>query len=240
MAQCMAMGQAAGTAAAMASARRRGARSVAPRDLDIGALRDRLRARRRHPRAGRPRRRTAATMTFVRTVLGDIAPGDLGVTYAHEHLIIDGGRPVQMAARVRPGRRGGDGAPRWRTRPPSGCGRSWTRCPAMPGATPGSSRISRAAPGVHVIAPTGLHHDRYYGPAHWSARITVEEMAELFVVGRDRRDRRLRLRRAGRAPDPVPCRRDQGGRQRGRALGLAIGACSRRRPRPTSGPGCRS
>ena len=35
-------------------------------------------------------------MTFVRTVLGDIDPGDLGVTYAHEHLVIDGGRPVEL------------------------------------------------------------------------------------------------------------------------------------------------
>ena len=33
---------------------------------------------------------------FVRTVLGDIDPGELGVTYAHEHLVIDGGRPVLM------------------------------------------------------------------------------------------------------------------------------------------------
>ena len=28
-------------------------------------------------------------MSFVRTVLGDIAPEDLGVCYAHEHIIID-------------------------------------------------------------------------------------------------------------------------------------------------------
>ena len=35
-------------------------------------------------------------MTFVRTVLGDIDPGALGVTYAHEHVVIDGGRPVLM------------------------------------------------------------------------------------------------------------------------------------------------
>ena len=35
-------------------------------------------------------------MTFVRTVLGDIAPEELGVTYAHEHLVIDGGRPVEL------------------------------------------------------------------------------------------------------------------------------------------------
>ena len=36
-------------------------------------------------------------MTFVRTVLGDIDPSELGITYAHEHLVIDGGRPVEMA-----------------------------------------------------------------------------------------------------------------------------------------------
>jgi predicted metal-dependent phosphotriesterase family hydrolase len=35
-------------------------------------------------------------MTFVRTVLRDIDPSELGVTYSHEHLIIDGGRPVQL------------------------------------------------------------------------------------------------------------------------------------------------
>ena len=28
-------------------------------------------------------------MSTVRTVLGDIDPGDLGATYLHEHLIID-------------------------------------------------------------------------------------------------------------------------------------------------------
>ncbi|MEX1172406.1 MAG: aryldialkylphosphatase, partial [Chloroflexota bacterium] len=36
--------------------------------------------------------------------------------------------------------------------------------------------------GVNVIAPTGLHHDRYYGPAHWSHRVTVEDLADLFVA----------------------------------------------------------
>ena len=34
--------------------------------------------------------------TFVRTVLGDIDAAALGITYAHEHLVIHGGRPVQL------------------------------------------------------------------------------------------------------------------------------------------------
>ena len=36
--------------------------------------------------------------------------------------------------------------------------------------------------GVNVIAPTGLHHERYYGPAHWNHRVTVEELADLFAA----------------------------------------------------------
>jgi phosphotriesterase-related protein len=120
-------------------------------------------------------------MSFVRTVLGDIGASELGVTYAHEHLIIDGGRPVQMvpdfdlgdvdtmtvevSAAVRLGLRSVVDAM------PCDAGRSAEKL----------SELSRRT-GVHVVAPTGLHHDRYYGPAHWSARVTVDELAELFTL----------------------------------------------------------
>jgi phosphotriesterase-related protein len=39
-----------------------------------------------------------------------------------------------------------------------------------------------AATGVHVVAPTGLHHQRYYGERHWSDQLDVDEMAGLFVA----------------------------------------------------------
>lgn len=120
-------------------------------------------------------------MTFVRTVLGDIDPPELGITYTHEHLVIDGGRPVQMvpefdlgdvdimATEVDEARALGlcsvvDAMP----------------CDAGRNAEKLAELSTRTE--VHVVAPTGLHHDRYYGPAHWSARITIEEMAELFVL----------------------------------------------------------
>lgn len=123
-------------------------------------------------------------MTFVRTVLGDIDPGDLGVTYAHEHLVIDGGRPVlmhadfdlsdvdRMATEV-------TGAADLGLRAvvdamPCDAGRNAEKL----------AEISRQT-GVHVIAPTGLHHDRYYGPAHWSHRISVDALADLFVADID-------------------------------------------------------
>lgn len=123
-------------------------------------------------------------MTFIRTVLGDIDPGRLGVTYAHEHLVIDGGRPVLM-------------------QPDFDLGDVDRMVPEVEGAMRlGLSAAVDAMPcdagrnvrklaelarrtGLHLVAPTGLHHDRYYGPAHWSHRIAVDELADLFVADVD-------------------------------------------------------
>jgi phosphotriesterase-related protein len=120
-------------------------------------------------------------MSFVRTVLGDVDPSELGITYAHEHLIIDGGRPVQMvpdfdlgdvaAMATEIGEATALGLRALVDAMPCDAGRNVVKL----------ADVSRRA-GVHVVAPTGLHHDRYYGPIHWSARISVEELAELFVL----------------------------------------------------------
>jgi predicted metal-dependent phosphotriesterase family hydrolase len=130
-------------------------------------------------------------MTFVRTVLGDIAPADLGVTYAHEHLVIDGGRPVEMspdflladldrlteelAASAAAGLQAAIDMM------PADCGRNPSKL----------AELSRRT-GVHLVAATGLHHERFYGPAHWSLRGTEAELADLFVAdvedGIDERD----------------------------------------------------
>ena len=120
-------------------------------------------------------------MTFVRTVLGDIDPSQLGITYAHEHLVIDGGRPVQMvpefdlgdvdAMATEVGEARALGLRSVVDAMPCDAGRNVEKLAEL------STRTA-----VHIVAPTGLHHDRYYGPAHWSARITVEEMAELFAL----------------------------------------------------------
>ncbi len=118
-------------------------------------------------------------MTFVRTVLGDIDPAALGITYAHEHLVIDGGRPVEiypdfdlgdmdrMATEVAAAAELGLGAAV--DAMPCDAGRS----------APKLAELSRRT-GVHVVAPTGLHHERWYGPAHWRYRIMVDELADLF------------------------------------------------------------
>jgi 5-phospho-D-xylono-1,4-lactonase len=119
-------------------------------------------------------------VTFVRTVLGDIDPDDLGVTYSHEHVMIDGGRPVlmepdfdlsdidAMATEIAEAARFGLRA-------------VVDAMPCDAGRNAGKlAELSRRT-GVHIIAPTGLHHDRYYGPAHWSHRLRVRDLARLFT-----------------------------------------------------------
>ncbi|MEA2519157.1 MAG: 5-phospho-D-xylono,4-lactonase [Chloroflexota bacterium] len=130
-------------------------------------------------------------MTFIRTVLGDIDPGALGVTYAHEHLVIDCGRPVDLSpdfllndlekltAELRAAHAAGLRAAI--DMMPADCGRNPTML----------AELSRRS-GVHLVAATGLHHERFTGPSHWSLRATEDELADLFVadvdVGIDERD----------------------------------------------------
>ena len=44
-----------------------------------------------------------------------------------------------------------------------------------------AARIARGS-GVNVIAPSGLHHERYYHDRHWSVRLSADEIADLFVA----------------------------------------------------------
>ncbi len=120
-------------------------------------------------------------MTFVRTVLGDIDPATLGVTYSHEHLVIDGGRPVEMQPEFdlsdvdRLANEIGEAQE-------LGLRAIVDAMPADAGRNAGKlAELSRRT-GVHIVAPTGLHHDRYYGPAHWSHRISEHELADLFAA----------------------------------------------------------
>jgi predicted metal-dependent phosphotriesterase family hydrolase len=100
-------------------------------------------------------------MTFVRTVLVDMEPSKLGVAYAHEHLVIDGGRPVQlvpdfdlgdidrMVAEVEEAAALGLRA-------------VVDAMPCDAGRNAGKlAELSRRT-GVQIVAPTGLHHERYY------------------------------------------------------------------------------
>lgn len=96
-------------------------------------------------------------VSAVRTVLGDVDPGELGVCDAHDHLFFASPRLPGQELRSRAAARaelvafreaGGGTAVQWT---PYGLGRRAADLPAL----------SREA-GVHVVAATGLHQDVHY------------------------------------------------------------------------------
>lgn len=118
-------------------------------------------------------------MNFVRTLLGDIAPGQLGVCYAHEHVIIDPSYLTEQCpdfrldsvelATVELSQYKSDGGGAMIDSMPTG-GRNAAKL----------AEVSRRS-GVHIVCPTGLHLQKYYPEGHWGGRLSVEELAAVFV-----------------------------------------------------------
>lgn len=119
-------------------------------------------------------------MKIIRTVLGDIASDDLGVCYAHEHIVIDRSFATQQypdflledvdritaelhAYRLAGGRAMVDSMP-------CGGGRSATKLATV------SSRS-----GVHILCPSGVHLQQYYPHGHWTEHATVEQLSNIFI-----------------------------------------------------------
>ncbi|WP_059005872.1 phosphotriesterase family protein [Streptomyces specialis] len=118
---------------------------------------------------------TAVPGAAVRTVLGDISPGDLGVCDAHDHLFLRTprlpGQELTDAAAAGAELRafaalGGASVAQWT---PIGMGRG---ARALPG-------LSRST-GVHIIAATGLHQAVHYDPH--ALRRLLDGLAERFVT----------------------------------------------------------
>ena len=121
-----------------------------------------------------------AAALFIRTVLGDIAPRELGVCYAHEHLIIDPSYTTEQSpdfllddvdrctAELIDAKAAGAAA--MVDSMPMACGRNVLKL----------AEVSRRS-GVHVLCPTGLHLQKYYPAWHWCTRLSAKRLAELFV-----------------------------------------------------------
>jgi len=121
-----------------------------------------------------------ADTTFIRTVLGDVSADALGMTYAHEHLILDS----PLIAAVFPHIRLDDASAAISEVARCRDAGVKTMVDAMP-CSAGRDVVRLAeislATGVNLITATGLHHERYYGARHWTARIGVDTLAQLFI-----------------------------------------------------------
>ncbi len=119
-------------------------------------------------------------MPFVRTVLGDIAPVEIGLTYSHEHIIIEESfvtmgnkdfilNDVDKASEELKNFYAAGGRTVVDTMP-AACGRNVLKL----------AQVSKNT-GVHIIVPTGIHLEKYYRPNHWRYFVTEEELTGLFV-----------------------------------------------------------
>ncbi len=115
---------------------------------------------------------------MIRTVLGDIAPEELGLCHAHDHVLIGDG----IGARANPELLIDDidkaveevaGFAR------AGGGALVDAMPLDSGRDPaGLIEVSRRT-GVHIVATTGFHGPGYYTTTHWSTRIPLESLVDL-------------------------------------------------------------
>ena len=119
-------------------------------------------------------------MTYIRTVLGDIAPGSLGRCYAHEHVIIDHSYATQLVPDIL--LPSVEKAVRELSDFKAAGGGAVVDCmPCDAGRNAEKlAEISRKS-GVHVVAPTGLHRVRFYPEGHWRFTRRVDALAELFI-----------------------------------------------------------
>ena len=114
---------------------------------------------------------------IVRTVAGDVEPGELGPCDAHEHLFLD--TPLQ------PGDCFGELEPaieEARTLAAAGA-RSlveWTPL-GLGRSLDGLLAVSEAT-GLHVVAATGLHRDAHYPPGHPLRAESEEALADRFTA----------------------------------------------------------
>lgn len=118
--------------------------------------------------------------SIVRTILGDIASDQLGVTYMHEHLIIDSPivardfphihLPSESEAIEEVGLCKSHGVQTMVDCMPTGSGRSAIKLVAISKTT-----------GMNIVATAGLHTDRYYQPTDDLETMDAQDLAQVFI-----------------------------------------------------------
>lgn len=120
-------------------------------------------------------------MTFVRTVTGDISPQDLGVTYAHEHVVLDS--PIAEDRFPHTLLNDDDLAvAELSVCAAAGVNAMVDALPCAIGRHPERLAAISRATGIHIIATTGLHTSRWYPGFSWANELPAPQLADLFVA----------------------------------------------------------
>jgi phosphotriesterase-related protein len=120
-------------------------------------------------------------MQVITTVLGDIAPQELGFCQSHEHLCITGtgNFPVKAEERIDDREKSREEAALYRAAgggalvdaQPLGCGRDAVML-----------RDISEKTGVRIIASTGFHKMTYYPKDHWIHTASADQLTRLFIA----------------------------------------------------------
>ena len=116
----------------------------------------------------------------VRTVLGDISPEALGVTYMHEHLIIESEIVKKDYEHIYlPSKE--DAIAEVLLCKKAGV-QSMVDCmPTGSGRNPQKLRKISELTGINIIATTGLHHDRYYRKDDEIEKLSSSQLGQIFI-----------------------------------------------------------
>lgn len=122
-------------------------------------------------------------MPIIRTILGDIAPSQLGVTDAHEHLIRIGGGEVTHGGEDLRLPSVAKAVEETRLFLAAGGKTLVDTAPCSLGRDIRKLLEVNAQVDAHIIASTGFQEGLFYdNTVHWVARYTVEQIAELLVA----------------------------------------------------------
>ncbi len=119
-------------------------------------------------------------MSFFRTILGDIPSAQMGITYSHEHVVIDEcyatiEHPdflLNDADKIVAELKG------LRT---LGCSTMIDTMPVNAGRNVLLSVEISHATGIHFVLPTGIHLEQYYPKSHWRYQYTEDQLTRLFI-----------------------------------------------------------
>jgi predicted metal-dependent phosphotriesterase family hydrolase len=119
-------------------------------------------------------------MKKIRTVMGDIAPGELGFTDAHEHLIMDKDYILKLNPDYRL-----DSVEKTSAEVSSFMavgGRAAVEMTCL-GVGRNARKMLEVArkTGFHIIASTGFHRPQFYIDSHWRYSYEVEQIARIFI-----------------------------------------------------------
>lgn len=119
-------------------------------------------------------------MNFIRTILGDITAEEMGITYSHEHIVIeecyvtldhpefllnDTNKIIAELKGLKS----------------LGCSTMVDTMPVNAGRNVVKSALIAKETTINIIIPTGIHLEIYYPKSHWRYQYTEDQLTRLFI-----------------------------------------------------------